>query len=82
MPFVAPEEMERVRGRPFAVRLGANENTFGPSPHAVAAMREAASGAWMYGDPKSHDLRTALKDLHEVELGNLVVGEGVDGLLS
>jgi len=29
VPFVAPEEQERVRGKPFACRLGANELTFG-----------------------------------------------------
>ena len=60
MPFVAPEEIERSQGKPFAVRLGANELTFGPSPKATAAMAEAASSVWMYGDPKSHELRLAL----------------------
>ena len=53
VPFVAPEEIERSRGRRFAVRLGANELTFGPSEKAVRAMAEASSSAWMYGDPKS-----------------------------
>ena len=39
----APEEIERSQGKPFAVRLGANELTFGPSPKTAAAMAEAAS---------------------------------------
>jgi histidinol-phosphate aminotransferase len=82
VPFVAPDEMERSRGRKFAVRLGANELTFGPSPKAIAAMQKAASGAWMYGDPKSHELRYALADHYGMEAQNIVVGEGVDGLLN
>ena len=82
VPFVAPEEIERSRGKPFAVRLGANELTFGPSPKAVAAMQEAASDAWMYGDPKSHELRAALAAKHSVQPSNIVVGEGIDGLLN
>jgi len=82
VPFVAPEEMERSRGRFFEVRLGANELTLGPSPKAVAAMQAAASGAWMYGDPKSHHLRNAIAAHHGVQPLNVVVGEGVDGLLN
>ena len=82
VPFVAPEEIERSQGKPFAVRLGANELTFGPSPTAAAAMAEAASSVWKYGDPKSHELRLALASHHGVEPNNIVVGEGVDGLLA
>lgn len=81
VPFVGPETQERARGRPFRARLGANESLFGPSPRAVAAMAEAAAGAWMYGDPESHDLRAALAAVHGVSPGHVVVGEGVDGLL-
>jgi hypothetical protein len=81
VPFVGPETQERARGLPFKARLGANESVFGPSPRAVAAMAEAASGAWMYGDPEVHDLRAALARHHGVAMENIVVGEGIDGLL-
>ncbi|MBS0563298.1 MAG: pyridoxal phosphate-dependent aminotransferase [Proteobacteria bacterium] len=81
VPFVGPETQERARGRPFAARLGANENVFGPSPLALAAMRDAAAEVWMYGDPESHDLRHALARHHGVDAGNIMVGEGIDGLL-
>ncbi len=82
VPFVGPEAQERARGRPFKVRLGANENIFGPSPKAIAAMAAAASGVWMYGDPENHDLRAALAAHHGVGLENIVVGEGIDGLFA
>lgn len=81
VPFVGPEAQERARGREFAARIGANENVFGPSPAAIAAMKAAAADVWMYGDPESHDLRHALADHHHVHPANIVVGEGIDGLL-
>lgn len=81
VPFVGPETQERKRGAPFDARLGANENGFGPSPRAIAAMAEAAAGAWMYGDPENFDLKAALAAHHNVAPENIVVGEGIDGLL-
>ena len=81
VPFVGPEAQERVRGRPFAARLGANESIFGPSPRAIEAMAQAARGAWMYGDPENHDLKHALARHHGVPVEAVAVGEGIDGLL-
>lgn len=81
VPFVGPETQERALGRPFRARLGANESLFGPSPAAIAAMRAAASEAWMYGDPENYDLKTALARHHGCAPENIVVGEGIDGLL-
>ena len=81
VPFVGPETQERARARPFAARLGANENVFGPSPKAIEAMARAARDVWMYGDPENHDLRAALAAHHGVSPENIVVGEGIDGLL-
>lgn len=81
VPFVGPEALMRQRGKPFRARLGANESGFGPSPKAVTVMRDAAAGAWMYADPESYDLRGALARFHGVGMTNVVVGEGIDGLL-
>ncbi len=81
VPFVGPETMERARGTPFAARLGANESVFGPSPKAIAAMQEASAEIWKYPDSTSHDLRHALAGLNGVLPENIVVGEGIDGLL-
>jgi histidinol-phosphate aminotransferase len=81
VPFVGPEALERSRGRPFRARLGANESVFGPSPNAIAAMQDAARGNWMYADPESHELRAALARHHGVGIDNVVIGEGIDGLL-
>ena len=81
VPFVGPEAQERAQGFDFVARLGANESVFGPSPKAIAAMQAAARDVWMYGDPELHNLRHALAAHHRVAPENIVVGEGIDGLL-
>jgi histidinol-phosphate aminotransferase len=81
VPFVGPEAQERAMGRPFRARIGANESVFGPSPRAIAAIADAAAEAWKYGDPECHDLKVALARHHGIAPGNVVIGEGIDGLL-
>ena len=81
VPFVGPEALMRATGRAIRARLGANESGFGPSPQAIAAMQAAAHDAWMYGDSEYHDLRAALAAHHGVAPENIIVGEGIDGLL-
>ena len=80
-PFVGPETQERQAGIKFDARIGANENGFGPSPKAVQALQAAAAESWMYGDPESYDLREAIAKAMGVQMANVVVGEGIDGLL-
>ena len=82
VPFVGPEAQERQRGRPFRARIGANESGFGPSPAVIAAMAQAAGEMWKYCDPENHDLRAALAGHLGIGIGNIVVGEGIDGLLN
>lgn len=81
VPFVGPEALTRARGRAFRARLGANESVFGPSPKAIAAMTAVVGETWKYADPENHDLETALARFHGVGADNVVVGEGIDGLL-
>lgn len=81
VPFTGPETLERQRGAPFVARLGANENGFGPSPRAVEAMAQAAAESWKYGDPDNFELREVLAAHHDVAPEQVMVGEGIDGLL-
>src|SRR5690348_16384992 len=81
VPFVAPEALQRQSGRTFRLRLGANESNFGPSPRALAAMREAAGHVNWYCDPESYDLRGAVAALHGVAAHEIVFGSGIDDLL-
>lgn len=80
VPFVGPEALTRRTGHAVSVRIGANENVFGPSPKAIAAMAEAAGAAWQYGDPENYDLKQALARHLGVGPDNIAIGEGIDGL--
>ena len=81
VPFVGPEAMERRNGYAFKARIGANESVFGPSPKALAAMRAGAAEVWNYCDPELHEVRQAIAAFHGVAPENVIVGEGIDGLL-
>jgi histidinol-phosphate aminotransferase len=82
VPFVGPEAQQRASGRPFRARIGANESSFGPSPRVIETMARAAADMWMYCDPDNHDLKVALAGHLGVQLKNVVVGQGIDGLLN
>lgn len=80
-PFVAPEALERQRGRPFSARLGANESLFGPSPRALDAMRFSLDAIALYGDPENSDLSHAIAAFEGVEPDRIIIGSGIDDLL-
>ncbi len=44
-------------------------------------MRDAAAENWKYSDPENFELRAAIAAHHGVAIENVVVGEGIDGLL-
>lgn len=81
MPFVGPDTLERLRGRPFRARIGANESGFGPSPSVIDAIRRKIPEAWRYGDENGHALREAIAEANGAQVENVVLGEGIDGLL-
>jgi histidinol-phosphate aminotransferase len=73
--------LERKNGNAIKARIGANENVFGPSPKAIAAMQAAASESWQYGDPENHDLKATIAKAVGVQPENIASGGGIDGLL-
>ncbi|MCO5063062.1 MAG: pyridoxal phosphate-dependent aminotransferase [Rhizobiaceae bacterium] len=81
VPFVGPEAQERTRGALFRARLGANESAFGPAPSVVASMQSNAGDMWKYCDPDNYELKHALAAHLRLRAENVVVGEGIDGLL-
>ncbi len=81
VPFVGPEAQERNLKQIFKARIGANESVFGPSLKATLAMQNEIIKTWKYGDPENFELKHALAKKHMVEPENIVVGEGIDGLL-
>lgn len=75
------EELERELGVSDVVKLASNENPLGPSPKAVAAVREALGGLHRYPDGASFRLREKLARRLDVAPGQLVFGCGADEIL-
>ena len=49
-------------GAPVVAKLSSNENPWGPSPNAIAAMQAVIAEGHRYPDPASTSLREALGD--------------------
>ena len=62
------------------VKLDANENPYGPSPKARAALADLAF-AHIYPDPESRSLRAALAQFTGAPVENLLAGAGADELI-
>jgi histidinol-phosphate aminotransferase len=75
------EELERELGISGSIKLASNENPLGPSPKAVAAMREAIEDVNRYPDGASFELRSAVAAHLCVSESQLVFGCGADELL-
>ena len=80
-PFVGPETIERRLGGPFRLRIGANESAFGMSPKAKTALSAELDRVSWYCDPEHAELRGKLAGLIGVGRENIVIGEGIDGIL-
>jgi histidinol-phosphate aminotransferase len=69
-------------GLTSVVKLASNENPLGPSALAVAAAQESLQGCSRYPDPAARALRGKLAERFEVNLNNIIVGAGSEGILS
>ena len=64
------------------IKLSANENPLGCSPHATEAMVAAQTTLARYPDPASNALREALGAAYDLESDQIVCGTGSDELLN
>ncbi|MFC4293284.1 histidinol-phosphate transaminase [Sphingorhabdus arenilitoris] len=64
------------------IKLSANENPLGCSPHASAALAAQAGGVARYPDPGSGALRAKLAETYGLEAERIVCGTGSDELLN
>ncbi|HEV8383372.1 MAG TPA: histidinol-phosphate transaminase [Candidatus Acidoferrales bacterium] len=85
--LVAPEILRSVadarqpRGAEDAVQLNANENPYGPSEKARAAMTRSQAVAARYPDSMESQMVEAIAKLHGVEPANVVLGCGSGEIL-
>ncbi|MBN1681811.1 MAG: histidinol-phosphate transaminase [Anaerolineae bacterium] len=82
-PTASLEVFAEQLGRPVEelVKLDANENPYGPSPAALAALA-ALDVAHIYPDPESRALRAMLSDYTGVDASFILAGAGADELIA
>ncbi|OYQ31058.1 histidinol-phosphate transaminase [Sandarakinorhabdus cyanobacteriorum] len=68
-------------GAPVVAKLSSNENPWGPSPKAVAAMQAVLAEGHRYPDPASTQLRAALGAKYGVDPAHIICGTGSDEIL-
>ena len=77
-PDRTPEELCRLLERDSVAKMSFNESPYGPSPKAVAAMREAACQVHLYHDMEAKELRRKIADRYGVAVDSVYVGNGGD----
>jgi histidinol-phosphate aminotransferase len=77
------EEVARELGLPAdsIIKLASNENPFGPSPLALAALQKALSSVHFYPDGNAFYLKQKLAAKLGVEPANLVLGNGSNDII-
>ena len=72
------EEVARERGlKPEdIIKLASNENPLGPSPKALAAMKDACAETHIYPDGGSYKLRNAIAAKFGLDMSNVILGCG------
>ena len=74
-------ELEREYGIGDVIKLASNENPYGPSPAALAAMHAALAEVWLYPDGGAHEFKGALARHLGVPENTLTLGNGSNELL-
>ncbi|SEC42590.1 histidinol-phosphate transaminase [Pseudomonas anguilliseptica] len=79
VPYVPGEQPKLAK----LVKLNTNENPYGPSPKAIAAMQaEVNDNLRLYPDPNSDRLKQAVADYYGVSTAQVFVGNGSDEVLA
>lgn len=71
----------KIAGHAAPLKLSSNENPFGPSPAAVAAMADAVAEAHRYPATDHADLRAAISEIHGLDADNIICGVGSDEII-
>ncbi len=76
------EELQRETGISNVIKLASNENSLGPSPRAMAAMKLAMGSIYRYPDANGFLIRKKLAEKFNVQINNVVIGAGSEGIIS
>lgn len=80
-PEVALPQTPRVPAGPNDIRISSNENPYGPSPKALAAMTDSQRVAARYPDRLEEQMIAAIAKHHGLEPENVVLGCGSGEIL-
>ena len=80
-PGTPIEEVKRRLKLSSVIKLASNENALGPSPKAIAAMRQAVGSLHRYPDATCRLLKGRLSQKLRVDPSSLIVGNGSDELI-
>ncbi len=75
------EELEREYGISGSIKLASNENAWGPSPKAVAAIKGALQNLHRYPDGSCYYLTQSLADKTGVKENEIVFGNGSNEII-
>jgi len=79
VPYVPGEQPKLTK----LVKLNTNENPYGPSPKALAAMQvELSDNLRLYPDPNSDLLKQAVARYYGIDAGKVFLGNGSDEVLA
>ena len=76
-----PSAKQAADAQPRLIKLDSNENPFGPSPRAIAAMQAALQLTSSYPDDDCGELRRKLAAHHDVQAEQVLVTAGSTALL-
>ena len=75
------EDVKREYGLDDVIKLASNENPFGVSPKALAAMEAAMCRLNQYPDSAGYEFRSALAKHFNVDMSQVAIGNGADDLI-
>ncbi len=76
-----PAALRKELGLPEVIKLSFNENTLGPSPATLEAMRRALEDSAYYNDSAGGELRRALALENGLRPENIILGNGADEMI-
>ena len=75
-------EVQRELGIKNVIKLASNENPLGPSESVIKAIQSSLLDIALYPDPNGFYLRQKLADMFDLDIVNVVLGAGSEGIMA
>ena len=84
-PYVAgksKKEFKRKFGDKEPIKLASNENPLGCSPKSINKLDNHINNCNRYPDSSGFELRKKLADIYNLDMNNVIIGSGSEGIMS